>query len=290
MNRIVKNIVYHMPWMLSDRRFLELFYELQMGKTPDLDNPETFNEKIQWLKLHDRDPRYNAMVEKGMAKEWAAGVIGSEHIIPTIGIYNKVEDIPWENLPQQFVLKCTHDSGGMVICRDKSKLDISAAKAKLRKGLKQNFYMRTREWVYKDIPHRIICEQMMEPQSKDGLTDYKFFCFGGKAEFMYISAGLEDHSTARISFTDLQGNILPFCRADYRSFSQQEIPQPQHPEKMREIAEKLAAASKAKFVRVDLYEIDGQIYFSEMTFYPNSGYIPFTPAEWDLLVGKYLQV
>lgn len=285
MNFTKKNIIKHTPWLLSDRKFLKEIYPLRMGTPLNLDNPVTFNEKIQWLKLNERRDEYHRMVEKGMAKEFAASVIGEEYIIPTIGIYKRVKDIPWDTLPGQFVLKCTHNSGGLVICRDKATLDIEGAKEKLAKGLKQDFWFNTREWVYKGIPHRIICEKLM---GEGSLVDYKYFCFNGVARFMYISSGLEDHSTARISFTDTEGKPMPFRRKDYRTFEPDLIPVPENPGKMKEIAEKLAKASKASFVRVDLYEIDGHIYFSEMTFYPNSGFIPFEPAEWDTKLGEYL--
>lgn len=290
MNRLLKNMVYHTPWLFSDRKFLELSYELHTGKKLDLDNPETFNEKIQWLKLYDRRSLCTTLADKAAAKQWAAGVIGQEHIIPTIAVYDSVKQIDWDSLPEEFVLKCTHDSGGMVLCRSKNALDRDKATKKLAKALRSDFWFRQREWAYKGIPHRIIAEPLMkDSRQRRSLTDYKYFCFDGKAEFMYISEGLNDHSTASVTFTDLEGNALPFCRADYATHKALP-PMPQNRSLMQELAERLAKASGSAFVRVDMYEIDGQVYFSEMTFYPNSGFIPFTPQEWDNKLGGMLHL
>lgn len=290
MNRLLKNMVYHMPWLFSDRRFLELSYELHTGHHLNLDNPVSFNEKIQWLKLYDRKPLYTTLADKDAAKQWAAGIIGKEHIIPTIAVYDSEEFVDWDSLPSEFVLKCTHDSGGMVLCRSKNALDRDKATKKLAKALRSDFWFRQREWVYKNIPHRIIAEPLMhDKRQTESLTDYKYFCFDGKAEFMYISEGLNDHSTASVTFTDLEGNALPFCRADYATHKNLP-PMPQNRRLMQELAERLAKASGSAFVRVDMYEIDGQVYFSEMTFYPNSGFIPFTPQEWDNKLGGMLHL
>lgn len=290
MNRILKNIVYHLPWLLADRKYLELYFQLHMGCRPDLDHPRTFNEKIQWLKLHDRKPAYTAMADKAQAKRWAASIIGEDHIIPTIGVYDRVKDIPWDSLPAQFVIKCTHDSGGMVICRDRSSLDRREAERRLSRALRTRFWLRQREWAYKDIKPRLICEPLMRDESQSSsLNDYKFFCFNGKAGFMYISSGMDDHRSARMGFASPEGQPLPFRRTDYKCF-EGSLPLPSDLPKMRSMAEQLAAASGACFVRVDMYEIGGQTYFSEMTFYPNGGLIPFEPSEWDMTAGKMIKL
>lgn len=291
MNRLLKNMVYHTPWLFSDRRFLELSFELHMGYPACLDKPETFNQKIQWLKLHDRKAEYASMVDKAAAKDYVAGIIGSSHIVPTLGIYDSAKDIPWDELPRRFVLKCTHDSGGLVICRDKDRLDRNLAEKKLQKGLRTRFYYRQREWAYKNVRPRIICEELLQDdRQKVSLIDYKFFCFGGKAEFMYVSGGMEDHSSARISFTDLDGRPLEFRRRDYMPFAAGEIPMPARLPEMVEIAEKIARSIGNPFVRIDLYEVNGKVYFSEITFYPNSGFIPFEPEEWDLKLGEMIKL
>lgn len=293
MNRIVKNIVYHAPWLLSDRKYIEYFWELRMGTPLDLDHPRSFNEKLQWLKLNDRKPEYTKMADKAAVKDYVAGIIGPEHIIPTIGVYDKVSDIPWDKLPDQFVLKCSHDSGSVAVCRDKSVFDREKTCRQLKKNLRTNHFYRCREWCYKGIKPRILCEKYMSDGTQaNGLVDYKFFCFNGKPEFLYVSQGLEDHSTARISFADMDGNRLQAERSDYRGF-EGGIPIPSHFDEMKVIAGTLANSVGNRFVRVDLYEINGIIYFSELTFYPNGGMIPFAPdkdTDWDLHFGKLIEL
>ena len=308
MNRVLKNLLFRFPFLFSDRRFLELVHPLRTSHQLCLDEPKRFNDKIQYLKLYDRKPLYTTLSDKVSAKDFAAGILGPEAIIPTLGVYDRVGDIPWESLPSSFVLKCTHDSGGLVICRDKASFDRDAASdlsadldreayfdrdaacAKLRACLKRRFFYQSREWCYKDIKPRILCEPLMgDERQKDSLIDYKFFCFNSKPRFMYISSGLEDHSTARISFADLEGRPLPFRRSDYRPFEGQ-LPLPQNLPALVDAASRLAAAVPAPFLRVDLYEIGGKPYFSEFTFYPNGGYLPFDPPEWDEKIGEMLNL
>ena len=314
MNRVLKNLLFRFPFLFSDRRFLELVHPLRTSHQLCLDEPKRFNDKIQYLKLYDRKPLYTTLSDKVSAKDFAAGILGPEAIIPTLGVYDRVGDIPWESLPSSFVLKCTHDSGGLVIFRDKAASDLSAALdrpaasdltaaldreasfdrdaacAKLEACLKRRFFYQSREWCYKDIKPRILCEPLMgDERQKDSLIDYKFFCFNSKPRFMYISSGLEDHSTARISFADLEGRPLPFRRSDYRPF-EGELPLPQNLPALVDAASRLAAAVPAPFLRVDLYEIGGKPYFSEFTFYPNGGYLPFDPPEWDEKIGEMLNL
>jgi len=290
MNWLIKNLVYHAPWLLSDKFFVEQYWFLRTGKRLNLKAPETFNEKIQWLKVYDHRTDYFDMADKVQAKIYAAQIIGEQHIIPTIAVYDKVSQLDWDILPQEFVLKCTHDSGGLVICRDKNNIDRKKVENTLRKGLHTNFYYKSREWSYKGIKPRIICEKLMsDKQQQSGLVDYKFFCFDGTPVFLYISSGLEDHSTASISFADMDGNRLPFKRSDYPEFPS-DLPIPASFDTMKEIAAKLAGAINNRFVRVDLYDVDGNVYFSEFTFYPNGGFIPFIPQEWDLKIGNMLKL
>ena len=291
MDRIIKNIVFHAPRLLSDRKFVEYLYEYRTGRKPNLDNPVTFSEKMQYLKLHNQNPLFTRLADKAEAKNYATQVIGEEHIIPTIGVYDSVSQIDWNALPEQFVLKCTHDCASVAVCRSKASLDIPKVEKALRRGLRTNYYYQNREYPYKNIRPRIICEKYMhDERQQQSLTDYKFFCFAGKPDFMYVSSGLTDHSTASISFCDLSGAPLPFCRADYKPFPEGQIPLPEHFDEMKSIAEKLARAIDTAFVRIDLYEIAGTIYFSEFTFFPNSGIIPFRPAEWDRTLGDKIQL
>jgi len=273
-----------------DKLFLELKFRLMMGHKLDLKNPKTFNEKLQWLKLYNRKPEYTTMVDKYAVKQYVADKIGEEYIIPTLGVWDKPEDIDWDALPNQFVLKTTHGGGGggVVICKDKSIIDIDDAIKKLKQSLKQDIFLSLREWPYKDVKPRIIAEKYMEDQNaKVGLTDYKFYCFNGEPKFLYISSGLEDHSTAHISFVTLDWNFAPFRRNDYAPFDELP-PKPQKFDEMLEYCKKLSIGHP--FLRVDLYQINNTVYFSELTFSPCSGMMPFEPAEWDLEVGELIKL
>lgn len=277
---------------ISDKRALKIHYKLLMNQKLSLDNPQTFNEKIQWLKLYNRNDKYTSLIDKYAVKNIVAEWIGEEYIIPTIaGPFESFDDIDFDSLPDQFVIKCTHDSAGLVICRDKSALDKEAAREKIQKCLKNNFYWRYREWAYKNIKPQIIVEKYMQDSQSSNklssLTDYKFFTFNGEAKFLYISEGLERHDTAHISFFDLNGNMMPFKRMDYNGF-EQSPKMPMNMENMIELANKLSNKVGTPFLRVDLYEIDGSIYFSELTFYPHAGYIPFEPKEYDRKLGDLI--
>lgn len=275
------------PMIKSDEFYLKVRYFCRFQKRLRLDNPQTYNEKLQWLKLYDRNPLYTQMVDKIEAKSYVASLIGKEHIIPTIGIYDTVEEIPWKKLPNQFVLKCTHDSGGIVICKDKSTLDIKKAIAKLSKGLKKSYFYENREWPYKNVKPRIICEEYMVDESGYELKDYKWFCFDGKAKALFIATerGSSTEET-KFDFYDMDFNHLPFTNGHPNSSRQ--IKKPAGFEKMKEIAGMLSKG--IPHVRVDLYDINGKIYFGEMTFFHWSGTMPFEPEEWDYKFGSWIDL
>ncbi|MCQ9281070.1 glycosyl transferase [Priestia aryabhattai] len=273
--------------LLPDKTYLKIMYKANVGQKLNLTKPITFNEKLQWLKIYNRQPEYTQMVDKYEVKQYVAEKIGLEYIIPTYGVWDSFNEIDFNVLPNQFVLKCTHDSGGLVICRDKSVFDIDAARKKINKSLKRNYFYNGREWPYKDLKPRIIAEKYMEDSSGDQLMDYKFYCFNGKPEFLYLSHGLENHSTASISFLTLNWKRAPFERSDYLPFK--EIPpKPSNFKEMKLLAEKLSKG--LPFLRVDLYEINGQLYFSELTFFPCSGHLPFKPMKYDREIGKLLKL
>ena len=273
---------------LSDKLFLKMYWYLKRGERLNLKQPKTFNEKLQWLKLYDRKPEYSRMVDKYEAKKYVAERIGEEYIIPTLGVWDSFEEIDFDKLPEQFVLKCTHDSGGLVICRDKAKLDKKKARAKIESSLKRNYYWRNREWPYKNVKPRILAEVYMEDETETaGLTDYKFFCFNGVPKMLYASQGLEDHATARISFFDLEGKRMPFWRSDYRPM-EGDLVLPENFGQMMEKAQVLAKEVDCPFVRIDLYSINGATKFSEITFSPCSGMVPFEPKEWDEKLGNWI--
>lgn len=271
---------------LPDEPYLKLMFRLHMGRKLDLREPRAFNEKLQWLKLYDRKPEYTQMVDKYEAKKYAASVIGEEHVIPTLGVWERFDDIDFDALPNQFVLKCTHDSGGLVICRDKASFDKNAARTKINRAMRKNYYYHGREWPYKNVKPRIIAETYLENGSR-GLVDYKFYCFDGIDRYLYVSEGLEDHSTANISFLTMDWQFAPFNRLDYKPFSALP-PCPEHYEEMRQLARKLSA--NHPFLRVDLYDVGGTVYFSELTFSPVSGYMPFSPQEYDEILGRYISL
>lgn len=277
------------PLITNDKLYLEWLWYLKFCRKLDFKHPTTFNEKLQWLKLYDRKDIYTIMVDKYAAKEYVANIIGEEHIIPTLGVWNKASDIDFDSLPNQFVLKCTHDSDGNIICRDKRKLDRTSAIRKLSKSLSRQYYVRNREWPYKNVPHKIIAEQFMsdQSQSESGLMDYKFYCFNGEPKILYISTGLEDHSTASISFVTLDWQFADFHRSDFKPFDQLP-PKPSLFSEMLDIAHRLSQGHS--FLRVDLYQINGKVYFSELTFSPCSGMMPFEPEEWDLKMGVLLNL
>ena len=269
---------------LDPEQFLRCMYRINMGKELNLKNPVTYTEKLQWLKLYDHRPEYARMVDKYTVKEYIAEKIGPEYVIPLIGVWDKVEDIDFDKLPRQFVLKTTHDSGGIVVSKDKDKLDIPAAKRKLRYFLKRNYYNHNREWPYKNVPHRIIAESYMEDSSQGELRDYKFFTFGGVPKVLYIAQGRGLGGETVADFFDMDFNHLPFT-IDH---DMAPIPpeKPRNFELMKELAAKLSAGTPQ--LRVDFYEVDGKVYFGEMTFFHCSGMEAFHPEVWDRTFGDWV--
>lgn len=284
-NRILKYLLIKNARLFPDELYLKMLFPLRTGYKLNLKNPQTFNEKLQWLKLNNRKPEMVKMVDKVDVKEYVAKIIGEEYIIPTLGVYNSVDEIDFDSLPNQFVLKCTHDSGGIVICSDKSKLDIEAAKAKLRRGLKVNYYYQNREWPYKQVKPRIIAEQYMVDESGYELKDYKFFCFDGEVKLLFIASdrGSKTEET-KFDFFDTNFNHLPFTNGHPNSTKK--IAKPQGFEEMKKIAALLSKGHP--HLRVDLYDINGKIYFGELTFYHWSGMTPFEPMEWDYKLGEWI--
>lgn len=288
---IIKKICFSkIGRLIPDSIMLRLQYRLYLKKSINLKNPYGLNEKIRWIMLNDRNPLYSKLVDKYEVKKYIEEVLGKDFIIPSLTeAYNTFNEINFDKLPEKFVIKCNHDSGGIVICRDKKSFNKEKAKSIIEKSLKNNFYWRYREWAYKNVKPKIFVEKYMEDKSNKSLTDYKFFVFNGETKFLYISEGMEDHSTAKMAFLDLKGNVLPFGRRDYNSF---DIPpkMPKNINKMIEISNKLAKKIGCLFVRIDLYEINSQVYFSEVTFYPNAGLMPFYPEEWDYKLGELLKI
>ena len=289
-NKLEERIIY---WMgknyiiVPDKLYLKLKYKNVFNKKLDLKNPQTFNEKLQWLKLYDRKEIYTTMVDKYEAKKYVADIIGEEYIIDTLGVYDNFDDIDFDSLPNQFVIKCTHDSGGIVICKDKSKFNYDEARKKIEQSLKRNYYYSGREWPYKNVKPRIIIEKYMEDNNSKSMKDYKFFCFNGEPKIMYLSEGLENHSTASMSFFDMNFNETTCKRKDYKLF-EYKPEKPKNFEKMKKYARLLS--KNIPHVRVDFYEINGKVYFGELTFSTCSGFIPFEDEKWDYKLGSWLNL
>lgn len=271
--------------IIPDKLFLAVKFRLTMGYWMDFDNPKTYNEKLQWLKLHDRRPGYTQMVDKAGVKEYVAQRIGEQYIIPTIGVWNRPEDIPWNKLPNQFVAKVTHDSGGIVICKDKAQLNTAFAIAKLSEALKQDYYAVSREWPYKQVKRRVIVEQYMVDESGYELKDYKFFCFNGEPKMLFIATDRENpNEETKFDFFDMDFNLLPFTNG--HEHAAKTPTKPKGFDTMVELARKLSEG--IPHVRVDFYDINGQVYFGELTFFHWSGFVPFEPKEWDYKIGELL--
>ena len=272
---------------LSDKLYIKLLYKERMNLKLNLKNPQTFNEKLQWLKLYDRKDIYTTMVDKYEAKKYVASIIGDEYIIPTLGVYDKFDDIDFDSLPNKFVIKCTHDSGGLIICKDKSTLDIKYVEKKINNCLQQNFFFNGREWPYKNVKPRIIIEKYMEDKNLKVMRDYKFFCFDGEPKIMYISEGLENHKTASISFYDMNFNLIDCKRKDYKQLDYI----PKKPINFDKMKEKSAILSKnIPHIRVDWYEINGNLYFGELTFFTCDGMLPFADNKWNKKLGEYINL
>lgn len=272
--------------VFPDKLFLKISFILKIGRKLNLENPQTFNEKLQWLKLYNRNPQYTQMVDKVEAKHYVADIIGEEYIIPTIGVYDTVDEIPWDTLPKQFVLKCTHDSGGVIICKDKAQLNIKNAVQKLKKGLNKSYYYQNREWPYKNIRPRIICEEYKVDESGYELKDYKFFCFNGEVKCLKVDF---DRAVGhRANYYDRNWNLLKFgeciCPPDFN----RKIEKPKTLDKMISLAEQLSKG--IAFVRIDFYSIGKQIYFGEITFFPASGLGLFTSEKWDSKLGAWINL
>ncbi len=281
---LLSKIFVKLPFLISDKMFLKYKFSVLMHKKLDLKNPKTYNEKLQWLKLYDRKPEYSDLVDKAEAKKVVANLIGKQHIIPTLGIWNKFDDIDFDQLPDQFVLKVTHDSGGVIICKDKSKFDIAAARKQINFSLKHNYFAYGREWPYKNLKPRIIAEQFMIDESGVELKDYKFFCFDGEPKAMYIATD-RPHDT-RFDFFDMDFNHLPFKNGHDNSVKK--IYKPQNFELMIDLSRKLSKGLP-HFI-VDLYNINGKVYFGELTFFHMGGMFPFIPEEWDYTFGNWIKL
>lgn len=285
--QISKHPIVHkiMNW-LPDEVFIKAkWYGRRMPYRLNLKHPKAYNEKLQWIKLYDRNPLYTTLVDKYRVKQYVIDKVGAEHVIPLLGAWDKVEDIEWGNLPNQFVLKVNHDCGGQIICKDKSKLDIPSTVEKLKKSLNRNYYYESREWPYKNVEPKVFAEDYMEDEFGE-LRDYKFFCFDGEVKAMFIATERNAGGEVKFDFFDANFNHLPFTQGHPNA---DKLPEkPKGFEKMNELAAKLSKGIPE--VRVDFYDVNGQVYFGEFTFFHFGGIVEFHPTEWDYTFGSWIKL
>ena len=298
---------------VSDERYLKKKYKVTFGKSLDLNNPITYNEKLQWLKLYNRKPLYTTMVDKYESKAYVSGIVGGKYVIPALGVWDRFEDIDFDALPDRFVLKCTHDSGGLVIVRDKSDFDRESARKKIERCQARNYYLKSREWPYKDVKPRIMAEDYIsglnegaasthapsdavscdELQAKHGLLDYKFMCFNGKVRALFLDIGVIGKGTEHAeeyyrNVYDENGVLLPV--KETRDNYPESIVLPSNLDEMIKIAEALSEGTP--HLRVDLYRLNsGEIKVGEMTFFHGSGFSNFfIPEEWNKIFGDWIDL
>ncbi|MBG9529109.1 glycosyl transferase [Bacillus thuringiensis] len=271
---------------IPDANYLQLKYKLIMGRKLNLKNPKTFNEKLQWLKLNDRRPEYTMLVDKYEVRQYIKETIGEEYLIPLLGVYNNFDEIDFDVLPNKFVLKPNHTSGDVFICRDKSKINYRELKSEVDKWLQREYYWLHREWPYKNVKPKIVCEKYMVDESGVDLKDYKFMSFNGEVRCSFVGLNRQSETGLNIDFYDLEWKLMPFER--HYPNSGIKLEKPQNYKKMIEFAELLSR--ELPFVRVDFYEINGKVYFGELTFYPGSGFEEFTPESYDELLGSWIDL
>lgn len=268
---------------IDDEKFLKINYKLKTGRNLNLEKPILFNEKMQWLKLYNRKPIYTKMVDKYEAKKYVAEKIGDEYIIKNLGVWDSFKDINWNNLPSKFVLKCTHDSGGVFICENKNLVNKKEIKKRINKALKSNFYNLGREWPYKNVVPKIIAEPFLE-ENDDDLKDYKIHCFNGKAKILLICSNRK--KDVEYTYYDCDFNLLDLTEGGHKF--NPNLKRPKNLKKMIEIAELFS--ENIPFLRVDFYEINGKLYFGEFTFFTSSGFEFFEPEQWNETMGNWIDI
>lgn len=273
---------------ISDEEFLKKAYKINLGQELNLSNPKSFNEKIQWLKLYNRRPEYTMMVDKYKVRQYISDNFGEQYLIPLLGVWNDPDEIDFASLPNQFVLKCNHNSGlGMCICKDKSKLDIEKVKKELCEGLEQDYYQIWREWPYKNVPRKVICEKYLIDESRTGLVDYKIHNFDGNPKMILVCSDRFSEKGLCEDFYDTNWKKLDLRRPNC-NVSDTALPRPEQLEKMLELSKEIAKGHP--FMRTDFYQVNGKIYFGEITLYPASGLSKYSPEKWDEKLGEWISL
>ncbi|MBQ8429666.1 MAG: glycosyl transferase [Clostridia bacterium] len=287
--RIFKNREFRLKLInclkfIPTKPYLKMVYKIKTGKKLNLKNPVGFNEKLNWLKLYEQSPEYTDLVDKIKVREYIKEKVGEDICFPLLGQWNKYEDIDFNTLPDQFVLKCNHDSGSVKIIKDKSAINHKEFSRFFKSRLKMNPYAIGREYPYKKVKPMIMAETYMVPEGAKDIEDYKFFCFNGKPEIMFIAT---DRSVdVKFDFFDMDFNHLDIVNIHPQSGTP--IKKPALFEEMKAMAAKLSEGMK--FVRIDLYEIEGKIYFGEFTFFHGGGFWLFKPDEWEMKLGNLIEI
>ncbi len=280
MEMIVRNLLGR---MIPDELYIQLIAQIRLGYTFNLENPQSFNEKLNWLKLHDHNPLYHILVDKYEVKEHVRKEIGDEHVVNCYGVWDRFEDIDFEKLPTEFVLKSTHDSSGAIVCKNKNDFDYKKAKLHFRHSLSKSNFFHLREWVYKGVKPRIIADKLLDDGSGHELKDYKFWCFNGEPKVMYCTNKAADIFE---NFYDMEFNPLPISHGFRRV--EPEFEKPAEFELMKFLAKKLSA--NIPFVRIDFFDVKGHVYFGEYTFYDWGGMKEITNAEWNYKLGELIKL
>lgn len=274
-------------WM-NDESYLKLLYQVRTGEKLNLDNPTRLNEKLQWLKINNRKTQYTMLADKYLVKEYIKESIGEKYVVPLLGMWENVEDINFDLLPEKFVIKCNHTSStGVVICRDKKELNLNDVKTQLKTGLKTNYYYRSREWPYKNIKRVIFAEEFLENQDGSEIIDYKFYCYGGEPRYFMVSYGEASHHVRNHKF-DMDLRSIDYLFKDKPVIDEESICMPNNIQEMIAIVRKLAVGFP--HIRIDLYNVNGKVYFGEFTFYSGGGFINIKSREYEQQLADYIDV
>lgn len=273
-------------YILSDKSFIKKIYKEKMGKEINLSDPKTFCEKQNWLKLYDRKPIYTVMVDKYLAREFVAERIGEDYLVPLLGVWDSADDIDFSLLPDKFVLKCNHNSD-VTICTDKSSLDTKKVRKKLNEQLKRDYYLRKREWPYKNVPRKIICEKFMENRDNSEPLEYKVLCFGGKPKYVIVISGRFSNRETTMDTYDMEWKYTSLINGD-SPLAGNIFEKPECFDEIISISEKLS--ENTPFLRVDFNFWNEKLYFGEMTFFDAAGFEKYKPEEWDCILGDLIEL
>jgi len=284
--RIIQTIIRYPLCVFPDKIYLELKYYSKTGRKLNLKNPVLFDEKLQWLKLYDRQAEYTNLADKYEVRKFIAKTIGEQYLIPNYGVWSNFDEIPFDSLPDKFVLKCTHDCSSVVICKDKKSLDMAKLRKHFKKRLAENYFWHKREWVYKNIKPRIIAEKFMVDESGVELKDYRIYCFDGEPKIIEVTFDTFTSGPRKENFYTPQWEYQSLATKGYVAAPDIKIQKPKCLEQMLDLARKLSVGKI--HVRVDFYVIEDKIYFGELTFYNAAGNTGFNPPQWDKIFGDWM--